>query len=125
MKMNLKTKLAARFLAENGGASANEQIAMLAAAIDEGRMAIGQARMTAAMIDDWSAATLSMVQEDTHAAAAAEAEASENVLINRMAAQHGGKVERDAHGQPRFVPMDEPSAAESVLVKNMRKRHAA
>ena len=123
MKMTMKTKLAARFLAENGGASANDQIAMLAAALDQGRMAIGQARMTASMIDDWSSATLSMVQEDTHAAAAAEAEASENVLIARMAAQHGGTVEPDAHGEARFVPVDAP-AAESVLVKRMRKAHA-
>ncbi|KJS13698.1 MAG: hypothetical protein VR78_11035 [Hoeflea sp. BRH_c9] len=124
MKMTLKTKLATRFLAENGGASANDQITMLAAALDQGRMSIGQARMTAGLIDDWSAATLKEIGDDTFAAAEAEAAAAENVLTNRMAASHGGTVEPDAHGTPRFVPLDAPATAESVLVDRMRKAHA-
>jgi len=76
------------------------------------------------LIDDWSAATLKEIGDDTFAAAEAEAAAAENVLTNRMAASHGGTVEPDAHGTPRFVPLDAPATAESVLVDRMRKAHA-
>lgn len=126
---NLKTKLAKRFHAEAIAAGNNAgQVETIAAALDEGRMKISDARMVAAMTADWTAATIADLAADASvpgspAAAAAAVEADESLLLKKMAQMNGGALGADANGEPVIVRADS-AAGEGMLAAQMRRRHA-
>lgn len=127
---NLKTKLAKRFHAEAIAAGHNAgQVETIAAALDEGRMKIGDARMVAAMTADWSAATIADLAADASVpgspAAIANAEAAdESALLSSMASMHGKALGLDKQGNPALVENTASLATGNALLDNMRRRHA-
>lgn len=127
---SLKTKLAKRFHAEAITAGHNAgQVETIAAAIDEGRMRIADARMVAAMTADWSAATIADLAADASipgspAAIANEQAADETALLSQMAAMHGKALGIDKQGNPALVENTAGLATGNQLLDNMRRKIA-
>ncbi|MCC2099370.1 MAG: hypothetical protein KDJ29_20940 [Hyphomicrobiales bacterium] len=125
---NLKTKIAKRFHAEAIAAGHNaEQTETLAAAIDQGRMRIADARLAVNLTADWHEATIADLAADAGIAgspahAAAQVVADEDALLKGMAAMHGKALGKDKQGNPALV--ENAALTGNALIDNMRELHA-